>query len=588
MRWMTNLAFRLRAALAPRKMERDLDDEVAFHLEMETRKLTERGMTEEEAWRRARRNFGSALRNKESAREAWGIGLIDDFKADARYAFRGLRRNPTFAVVAIVTLALGIGGTTAIFGVLNGLVLKPLPFREPERLVAVHHTMPAIGVEETPLSPALYLTFREHSHTLEDIGVWQRRPVAVTGHAQPERVQAALVTEGLLPLLGVAPILGRSFDEADVAPGGASTVILSQGYWIRRFGGDPAVVGRTLRIDGSETEIIGVMPSYLRLGRFTPDLYLPLAFNWVGVGNWSFPAIARLRPGVSLDQANRDLDRLTVVASEEYGGIPLTTLREREFSSFVRPLKDDVVGAAGTALWIVFGTVGLVLLVACINVANLFLVRAESRQRDAALRSAIGASKWRLARQFITESTVVGILGGATGLLVAHGGHRLLMHVAPPDLPRLEEIGLNAPVLLFALGVSILAGLLFGTIPVLRYGTRELGGSLKEGGRGAGSVRRRVRLRSTFAVTQVAMVLVLLVGSGLMIRTFQELKRVPPGFQRPGEVLTLRISVPSTEAGTADDAARTHQRILEQIAAIPGVTSVGAALLLINLMRHVT
>ncbi len=577
MRWIANLAFRLRATLAPGKMERELDDEVAFHLEMEARKLAQRGMTEEEAMRQARRNFGPALRNKERAREAWGIGLIQDLKADARYTIRGLRRNPAFATVAILTLALGIGGTTAIFGVLNGVVLKPLPFHEPERLVAVHHTMPAIGVDETPLSPALYLTFREHSRTLEDIGVWKRRPVTVTGLAQPEQVEAALVTDGLFPVLGVSPILGRFFDETDGAQGSASTVILSQGYWIRRFGSDPAVVGRTIRIDGNEATIVGVMPGGLRLGRLAPDLYLPLAFNWVGVGNWSFPGIARLRPGVGLEQANLDLDRMTVLATEEFGGMPLSTLREREFSSFVRPLKEDVVGGASTALWIVFGTVGLVLLVACTNVANLFLVRAETRQRDAALRSAVGASRGRLARQFITESTVIGILGGAAGLVLAYGGNQLLLHMAPPNLPRLEEIGLNPAVLLFALGVSVLAGLAFGTIPVLRYGRGELAESLKEGGRGAGSGRRWVRLRSVFAITQVAMVVVLLVGSGLMIRTFQALKNVPPGFQRPGEVLTLRISVPSTDAPTADDAARTHQQILEGIAGIPGVTSVGAA-----------
>jgi len=558
-------------------MERELNDEMAFHLEMEARKLTHAGMIEEEAWRQARRHFGSALRNKESAREAWGIGLIEDLKADARYTLRGLRRNPAFAVVAIFTLALGIGCTTAIFGVLNGVVFKPLPFTQPERLVAVHHTMPAIGIDETPLSPALYLTFREHSRTLEDIGVWKRRTVTITGLGQPEQVEAALVTEGLFPVLGVGPILGRGFDEADVAAGSARTVILSQGYWMRKFGGDPAVVGQTLRIDGVEATIIGVMPAVLRLGRLGPELYLPLTFNWVGVGDWSFPGIARLRPGVGLEQANQDLDRLTVHATEEHGGIPLSTLREREFTSFVRPLKEDVVGGAGLALWIVFGTVGLVLLVACTNVANLFLVRAETRQRDAALRSAVGASRGRLARQFITESTVVGILGGAAGLVLAYGGHQLLLHMAPPYLPRLDDIGLNATVWLFALGVSVTAGLIFGSIPLLRYGRGDLADSLKEGGRGTVSGRRWARMRSLFAVTQVAMVLVLLVGSGLMIRTFQELHDVPPGFQRPGEVLTLRISVPSTEAATADDAARTHQRILEQVAGIPGVTSVAAA-----------
>ncbi len=380
-------------------------------------------------------------------------------------------------------------------------------------------------------------------------------------------------------MLGVSPILGRGYHEEDVAPGSTYPVILSQGYWVRRFGSDPDVLGRTIRIDGNELTIIGVMPGGLRLGRMKPELFLPLVFNRAntGVGNFSFPGIARLRPDVTPEEANRDLDRMTVLATEEYPGIPLADLEARRFSTFVRPLKQDVVGGARTVLWIVFGTVGLVLLVACTNVANLFLVRAETRQRDVALRSAMGASQGRLARQFITESTVIGMLGGCAGLLLAFGGNRLLLHMAPPNLPRLEEIGLDPAVLSFALGVSLLAGLLFGTIPVLRHRRGGLAESLKEGGRGTGSSRRWFRLRSFFAMSQVALVLVLLIGSGLMIRTFQALRSVPPGFQRPEEVLTLRLSVPSSEARTADDAARTHQQILEQIRQIPGVTSVGAA-----------
>lgn len=579
MRWITNLAFRLRATLVTGKMERELDDEMAFHIEMEARKLMERGMAEEEAWRQARRNFGPMLRNKESARQAWGIGLVQDLRADARHTFRGFRRSPVFAAVAILTLGLGIGGTTAIFSVVNGVILKPLPFPDPHRLVAVHHSMPGVGADETPLSPAMYFTFRDHSRTLEDIGVWRRAPVTVTGLAEPEQVVAAQVTAGLFPVLGVSPILGRGYGEEDVAPGSTYRIILSQGYWVRRFGSDPDILGRTIRIDGNELVIIGVMPGGLRLGELDPDLYLPLVFNraGIGVGNWSFPGIARLRPGVTPDEASNDLDRLTVLATEEYPGIPLANLRDRDFSTFVRPLKEEVVGGAGTVLWLVFGTAGLVLLVACINVANLFLVRAETRQRDVALRSAMGASKGRLARQFITESTVIGILGGSAGLLMALAGDRLLLHMAPPNLPRLEEIGLEPTVLLFALGMSVLTGLIFGTIPVLRYGRAGLAESLKEGGRGTSSSRRWYRLRSVFAVSQVALVLVLLIGSGLMIRTFQALRNVPPGFQRPEEVFTFRISVPSSEAGTADDAARTHQQILEQIGQIPGVTSVGAA-----------
>ncbi|MGD8726667.1 MAG: permease prefix domain 1-containing protein, partial [Gemmatimonadales bacterium] len=236
MRWITNLAFRLRALLAPRRMERELDDELAFHLEREAEKLTRQGMTPEAARHQAQYSFGQAVRGRERVREAWGIGLAHDLEADVRYALRGLRKNPVFAGVAIFTLALGIGGTTAIFGVLDAVVLQPLPLREPGRLVAVHHTMPGIGVDETPLSPALYRTFREHSRTLEDIGVWQRRSVTVTGLARPEQVEAAFVTDGLLPVLGVSLVLGREFEAADAAEGSANTVLLSEGYWLRALG----------------------------------------------------------------------------------------------------------------------------------------------------------------------------------------------------------------------------------------------------------------------------------------------------------------------------------------------------------------
>jgi predicted permease len=556
-----------------------MDEEMAFHIERETQKLAEQGMPPREARRQAERNFGPAVRNREIAREAWGIAMVQDLRSDVRYTLRGLKRNRAFSAVTIFTLALGIGGTTAIFGVLHGVVLKPLPFHEPHRLVAVHHTMPGIDIDETPLSPAMYFTFREQSRTLVDIGVWHRRPVTVTGLAQPEQVEAAAVTDGLLPVLGVTPVLGRNFSQEDVSPGTSYPVILSQGYWVRRFAGDPDVIGQTIRIDGNERTIIGVMPEGVQLGRLKPELFLPLVFNRarIGVGNWSYPGIARLHPGVTPEQASTELDGMTELACEQFGGIPLSNLRQRHFGTFVRPLKEAVVGGASRVLWIVFGTVGLVLLVACTNVANLFLVRAESRLRDVALRSAMGASSGRLTRQFVTESVVIGVLGGAAGLLLAHGGHQLLLHMAPPNLPRLDEISLDATTLLFALGISLLAGFTFGIIPILRHRRGRLVESIQEGGRGAVSGRRWIRLRSLFATTQVALVLVLLVGSGLMVRTFQALKNVPPGFQRPGEVLTARISVPSSQAPTADDAGRTHRQILEQIEQVPGVTSVGAA-----------
>jgi predicted permease len=579
MRLIANLLFRLRAVIYWGKMREELDEEMAFHIEQETAKHMRQGMSATQARHQALSKFGSVLRARERAQDSWGVGLVQDLSVDARHSVRRLLRSTSFTAIVLLTLSLGIGGTTAIFSVVNSVLLRPLPFPDSHELVAVHHTMPGIGVPETPLSPALYLTFRDHSRTVEDIGVWRWAPVTVTGLAEPEQVAALQVTDGLFPLLGVHPSLGRGYSAEDVAPKSSYPVILSRGYWARRFGSDPAVLGRTIRIDGADRTVIGVMPAGFKLAGLSPDLFLPLVLDRasVSVGNWSFPGIARLRPGFTVEDATRDLESMTALASEEYGGIPLSVLESREFGTFVRPLKDDVVGAAGRVIWVVFGTVALVLLVACTNVANLFLVRAESRQRDVALRTALGASKGRLARQFLTESLLIGLLGGAAGLVLATGGLRLLLHLAPANLPRLEDVALEPVALLFTLAVSVLAGLLFGSIPVMSYGRSGLVEPLKEAGRNSSIGRRRFRMQTVFAVAQVALVLVLLIGSGLMIRSFLGLRSVPPGFQRPQEVLTLRLSVPASEAPTGADAARTHQQILEHIVQIPGVTSASAA-----------
>ncbi|MFC1660382.1 ADOP family duplicated permease [Gemmatimonadota bacterium] len=579
MRWISNLVFRLRATLAPGKMERDLSDEMAFHLEMEGRKLVAQGMSPAEAQRQARRTFGEPLREKERARESWGIGLVHDLRSDARHTLRSLRGNPVFSVVTVLTLALGIGGTTAIFSVVNGVLIKPLPYPGAGELVSVHHVSSTASIDAIPLSPALYFTFRDHARTLREIGLYWERDVTVTGLDRPERVEALLITDGLFPVLGLQPMLGRGFLEEDVTPGSTNPVILTHGYWQRRFGGDPAILGRTLRLEGTELQIVGVMPPHLRLPGVRAELFLPLVFDRarIGIGNFSFPGIARLNPGVTPEEATRELDGLTVVATEEWGGFSLEELKARNFTSFVRPLRDTVIRGANAVLWVVFGTVCTVLLIACANVANLFLVRAEARQRDVALRAALGASGGRLARHSLTESLFVGLLGGLLGLFLAAGGIRFLLSLAPTSIPRLDDIGLDPLALLFALGASVLTGLLCGSIPVFRLRRGSLADPLKDGGRGSSSGKRRFRLRTVFAVAQVAMSLVLLLGSGLMVRTFQALREVPPGFEDPQDVLTLRVAVPPSEIPDVDEATMMHQAILDRIGHLPGVISASGA-----------
>jgi predicted permease len=501
------------------------------------------------------------------------------------YVLRKLRGSPVFTGVSIVTLGIGIGANTAIFSVVNGVLLKPLPYRDPSTLIGVWHEAPGLGFDEVNMSPALYFTYREEGgRVFEDIGMWSTTEVSVTGQGEPAQVPGMMVTDGTLSLLGVSAAHGRVFTTEDDQPDSPLTVLLSWSYWQRQFGGDPGAVGKTLRINGREREIIGVLPRDFRLLDRSPDLYLPYQFNRseLFVGNFSYQSIARLRPGATIAQADAEIERLVPLAVERFPGnntlgVSLNMLREARFGANTRPLKQDVVGDVGNVLWILLGTVGLVLLIACANIANLFLVRAEARQREIAIRMAMGASRGRLASQLLRESVVLGMMGGVLGLVLAFAGLRLLVSIAPDTLPRAGEIGLDPLVLLFTAGLSVLAGLLFGMFPVLRLRAAGLSAVLKEGGRGSSAGKERHRLRGAIATAEVALALVLLVGAGLMVRSFQALRDVNPGFQRPEEVLTVRVPVPTAEVADPTQVALIYEQIYEQLRAINGVSSVGVS-----------
>jgi predicted permease len=411
--------------------------------------------------------------------------------------------------------------------------------------------------------------------------MWDDTRVSITGLEEPEQVEAMAVTDGVFQMLRVAPLIGRLFTAEDDAPGTPETVILGYGYWKRRFGGDPQVVGRTLRVNGRPQEIIGVMPAHLRFLRYDPALYLPFQFDRseLFLGNFSYRGIARLRPGMTLVEANADVARMIPLAVEEFPlppGLTYDMVKNSGLGPKVYPLKEDVVGDVGKVLWVLLGTVGLVLLIACANVTNLFLVRAEAEQREVAVRTALGASRGRIAAQCFAESLVLGVIGGLAGLGLAYLGIRLLIYLAP-EIPRLDEITIDPMVLLFTFGVSIFAGLLFGLFPVLHYGNPHLVSALKEGGRGSSDGRERHRLRNLLAVSQVALASVLLVGSGLMIRSFRALEEVHPGFERPDEVLTVRVAIPSAEIEEDEAAVRAHESIIDRLGQIPGVVSVGGS-----------
>ena len=485
-----------------------------------------------------------------------------------------------FSAVTLVTLAIGIGANSAIFSVIEGVLIKPLPYPQPEELIGVWHTAQNLGLKEVNASPAMYFTFREENRTFQDMGLWSLGRSSVTGLAEPEQARSVMVTDRVLPLLGVQPFLGRLFTKQDDTPGGPETVILSHEYWRRKFGSDPAVVGRTLIVDSQPREVIGVTPPGFRFMDQNVSLILTFRFdrNKVRLGNFSYTGIARLTPGVTIAQANADAARMLPIMFRKFevpAGATLKMFEDARITPNIRPLKQDVVGDVGNVLWILMGTIGVVLLTACANVANLLLVRAEGRQQELAIRAALGAGWSRIARELLCESLTLGVAGGALGLGLAYGALHLLVVLAPAGLTRIDNISIDPMVLLFTLAISLFAGLLFGLIPVLKYAGTRVQRALSAGGRAASQSRERHRARNALVVAQVALALVLLVSSGLMIRTFYAMKQVEPGFKQPETVQTLRISIPEALERDAGRVARMQNGILENIAAIPGVSSVG-------------
>ena len=491
---------------------------------------------------------------------------------------RRLGRAPLFTGITLLTLGIGIGANTAIFSVISGVLLKPLPYPDSGRLVGVWQTGAGVGIDKMQASPATYFTYREENRSFEDIGVWQRSSVSVTGVGEPEQIRAVSVTEGVLPVLGVQPALGRGFTRQDDTPGSPETVILMYGYWQRRFGGDRGVLGRRIVMDGKAREVIGVMPENFRFLDVKRDVILPLQFDRGKVfnGNFSYQAIARLKPGVSMAQASADEARMIAMLPSRFPpppGMSNKMLENARLGPLVNPLKDDVIGDVGKALWILMGTVGIVLFIACANVANLLLVRAEGRQQELAIRAALGAGWSRIARELLIESITLGLLGGALGLGLAYGALRVLVSMGPANLPRLGEIAIDPKVLLFTLALSLMCGILFGLAPVFKYAGPQLGTVLREGGRSVSEGRERHRARSTLVVVQVALALVLLISSGLMMRSFQSLRRVQPGFQSPEQIQTLATSISRVQVPEVDRVLRMENDLIEKVSAIPGASS---------------
>ena len=506
--------------------------------------------------------------------------VVSLFMKPLAHVFRRLGRAPGFTAMALITLALGIGANSAIFSVINGVLIKPLSYPQAEALVGVWHLAPGVpGITgNINCSPTMYFTYREQNRTFQDFGLWSLGGGTITGLAEPEQVQAMFVTYGTLQALGVQPAVGRWFSQADDTPGSPETVILAYGYWQRRFGGARSAVGRTLTVDSRPRTIIGVLPKDFRFIAGNPDLFLPQRFdrNKIFLGNFSYQGIARLRRGVTLQQANADLGRMLPIWLNAWPappGFSRALFTNARFSPKIQPLKQDVVGDIGATLWVLMGTIGLVLLIACANVANLLLVRAEGRQQELAIRAALGAGWGRIARELLLESITLGVIGGALGLALAFAALRVLVAKGPATLPRLAEIGIDPLALAFTLAVSLGAGVLFGLIPVLKYAGPQVIATLRGGGRTMSHGRERHRARNTLVVVQVGLALVLLIGSGLMIRTFQALHSVQPGFRNSEHLQLLHIVIPDTRVPQPERVMRMQEEMLHKLQALPGVES---------------
>lgn len=581
---IADCVWRIRLALSRERIVEDTRVELQTHFDLLVERYRRSGMTPAEAYIAAKRQLGNTLVVREELYHMNTIGWIDGMVQDLRLALRMIHRTPGFAAAAIGTLGLGIGATAAVFSVVNGVLIRPLPFPEPDELVAVGHTAQFQGTVNTvPLSSTMYLTYRRHQRTFQDFGVWHTGAANVTGAGEPEEIRTLVVTYGALDAIGVQPALGRRFSQADDTPGTTETVILSDSYWRRRFGGDAAVLGRTITIDSRPREVIGVMPRRFWFMNSNADVILPQRFEGAQLQPndiHAYTGIARLKPSVSLAQANADVARMLPIWIEEYG-TNRALLTAAHFAPALRPLKQDAIGDVARVLWVLMAAIGIVLLIACVNIANLLLVRTERRQQELTVRAALGGTSRHIARLLLVESVTLSLLGGALGLAIAYGGLQLLTTMGPRNLPRLSDVAINPAVLAFTVVISLLSGLFFGVIPVAKLAGPSASTTLRDalhgGGRTLSQTRQRRRSQSVLVVVQVALAVVLLVGSGLLIRTFQALRQVQPGFTRPEQIQTVRLTIPTNQVADSKRVLQMQHEITERIAAIHGVTSVAFA-----------
>jgi putative ABC transport system permease protein len=500
---------------------------------------------------------------------------MDTLLHDLRYGARMLLKTPAFTFVAVLALALGIGANTAIFSVVNAVLLRPLPYADPDRLVLLwQYTSRLPDLDRMFVSYPDYLDWRDQNQAFEHLAVFRDGGANLTGGDGPERIQVAEASASIFPILGVPPLIGRGFLPEEDQPGAGRTAVISHGLWQRRFGSDPGMVGQAVTLDGEAYTVVGVMPPGFRFPEQTPpiDLWVPVGLNaasrsFTSRGNHpGLLAIGLLKPGVTFAQAQEDMAGVTRRLAEQYPNTNGDTVAR------MTTLTEEVVGDVRPALLVLLGGIGFVLLIACANVANLLLARALGRQREIAIRAALGASRARIICQLLTESAVLAAMGGAAGLVVALWGVDVLVAVSPESIPRLRETGVDASVLVFTLAVSLLTGLVFGLVPALQVSRPDLSDALKEGSRSATDGLRRNRVRSTLVVTELALALVLLAGAGLMMRSFARLLDVDPGFNPEG-ILAAGVPLPSVKYPEDVQRVAFFERVRERVRELPGVVA---------------
>jgi predicted permease len=575
---LDDLRYRTRALVHHKQVEDELDEELRFHFDRQVEKLMRSGMSEQEAKRQARLSFGGHEQVKEDCRDARGTSFIELTIDDTKYALRQLVANPTFALVMIATLALSIGANSAIFSVINGVLLKRLPYDQPERLVRIFLTSQEFP--KFPMNPWDFLDFRARNHSFESMAAFTRGDVQLSGEGEPVRLNGFGITSGYFRVLGLHPQLGREFDFQAEVPGNGLQVVLSDRIWRTRFGADPNIVGRKITLNMQPFTVIGVMPAgtehpgnvyhSVAYGE-SVDVWWPFSFagNSNQRGSHYLEGIARLKPGVSVQQAHDEMNAIMMQIGREHSA------NGTGWRVLLIPLYSEVVGNTRRMLLVLLGAVGIVLLIACANAANLLLARASARQREIAVRLALGAPRLRVIRQLITESLIISLTGGVLGLALAFGGVRALVSLLPADFPRAHDIHVSWPVLAFTLVISVLTGILFGLAPALQASHTDPKTGLQQGSRTSTATRHQNKLRNALVVAEVSLACVLLIGAGLMLRTFLNLIHLNPGFSED-HVLTASLSLPHQRYKRGEQTAQFYSRLTNTLNQLPGVESAGA------------